>query len=370
LSYREQELAELQLDMRSGQNVVLVSPRRFGKTSLVLIVAERLRAQGVLVAYLDLLTTPSKATFANGLATALYRDLVGFKGRAWHKLQQFFGQKSLLPTLKVGPDGTPSIELGLGERSGELDTALARLLEIPGQVATDQKKRVAVVLDEFQEARLIDDHLPTLIRSVWQMQPDVSHVFLGSQRHMMQRLFTDKSEPMYRMAKPMTLDAIPSDVFATFIKGRFAATGREITGAAVDRLLEITSCHPHDTQELAYFTWNLAFLEGVVATQETVEHALDRVLRAESARYTEVWSRLTKTQRLVLLALATSGGAKAIYSESYRQQYGLGAQSTVQSSLKGLRDTELVDMIPPAKYWIPDPFLRAWLLRMTGAVTG
>ncbi len=367
---REQERAELELDMSSGQNVVLVSPRRYGKTSLVLTVARQLRSRGVLVAYLDLLATPSKAQLADGLATALYGDLVGFKDRTIHKVTEFFTKRSLQPRFSTSSDGTPSVELGLGERAQDLDAALKRLLEIPGQIAEDQKKQVAVVLDEFQDARVIDEHLPSLIRSVWQMQPDVSHLFLGSQRHMMESLFTSKAEPMYRMAKPMVLEPIRHDVFAAFIKSRFAATGREITDDAVDEILKVTACQPHDTQELAHFTWTLAYIEQVVATPRLVERALDRVVRAESARYTEAWIGLTKTQRLILSALAASGGTSAIYSESYRRQYGLGVHSTVQSSLKGLRENDLVEVVPPGEYRIPDPFLRSWLVRMTRPATG
>jgi AAA+ ATPase superfamily predicted ATPase len=364
---REQERAELELDMRSGQNVVLVSPRRYGKTSLVLTVAQQLRAQGVLVAYLDLITTPSKAQLADGLATALYRDLVGFKDRTLHKITDFFTRRSLQPRFGSSPDGTLTVELGLATRTQDVDAALKQLLEIPGQIAKDQKKRVAVVLDEFQDAKLIDEHLPAVIRSVWQMQPDVSHLFLGSQRHMMQRLFTSKAEPMYRMAKPMTLEPIGHDVFARFIGSRFAATGREITDDAVERILKITGCHPHDTQELSYFSWNMAYIEQVPVTLELVERALAKVVQAENARYTEAWIGLTKTQRLILSALTASGGAVEIYSESYRQRYGLGIQSTVQSSLKGLRERDLVEVMSPGEYRIPDPFLRAWLARMTTA---
>lgn len=366
---REQEQIELELDMRSGQNVVLISPRRFGKTSLILTVAQQLRAQGVLVAYLDLLTTPNKAQLADGLATALYGGLVGFKDRTLHKITDFFTRRSLQPKFGTSLDGTPTVDLGLAARTQDVDAALKRLLEIPGQVAKESKKRVAVVLDEFQDAKLIDEHLPALVRSVWQMQPDVSHVFLGSQRHMMEREFTSKAEPMYRMAKPMTLEPIGHDIFAGFIRSRFAATGQQIADDAVDRILQITGCHPHDTQELSYIAWNLAYIEQSVVTPELVERALAKVVQAESARYTEAWTGLTRTQRLILSALVASGGTSEIYSESYRQRFGLGIHSTVQSSLKGLRERDLVEAVPPGEYRIPDPFLRAWLARLATATT-
>lgn len=365
---REQEMAELEMDMRSGQNVVIISPRRYGKTSLVLAVAKRLRDQGVLVAYLDLMACSSKELLANKLATALYDGLAGFKDRAWNRIQEFFGRTSLRPAITISPDGTPAFELGAGERGRDVDAMLARLLELPARIAEDRGRRVAVVLDEFQEAPQIDKQLPALIRSVWQMQQDVSHLFLGSRRHMMTRIFTHENEPMYRMAKPMVLDPIDAAVFSTYIRDRFAATGKQIVDAAVNRILEITRCHPHDTQELAYFTWGLA-VEQAPATPELVGRALDRVLKAENARYTEIWSRLTKHQRLVLGALVASEGSKAIYSESYRRKYGLGAPGSVSRSLKSLLEGDLVEETSPGTYWVPDTYLRAWVARLAAAGT-
>ena len=362
-------MAELEIDLRSGQNVVIISPRRYGKTSLVLAVAERLRRHGVSVAYLDLMPCSSKELLADKLATALYSELVGFKDRAFHRVQEFFGGVSLRPTVTISPDGTPSVELGAGERSRDVDATLTRLLELPQKIANDGEKKLVVVLDEFQEAPAIDPHLPALIRSVWQMQQNVSHVFLGSKRHMMQRLFTDENEPMYRMAKPMILDRIGADVFAGYIRDRFAATGQQITEAAVGRILEITGCHPHDTQELASFAWGLAVAERAVTTPELVDRALDRVLKAENARYTEIWSRLTPHQRLVLGALVASGGASAIYSESYRRQHRLGATSSVSRSLKALLKDDLVEEMLPGEYRVPDTYLRAWLARLTATST-
>ncbi len=366
---REQEMADLEIDMRSGQNVVIISPRRYGKTSLILAVVERLRTQGVSVAYLDLMPCSSKALLADKLATALYGELVGFKDRALHRVQEFFGSASLRPTITIGPDGAPSVELGAGERSRDVDVTLARLLELPGKIANDRGKKIVLVLDEFQEAPAIDPNLPALIRSVWQMQQDVSHVFSGSKRHMMQRLFTHQNEPMYRMAKPVILDPIDAGTFAAYIRDRFAATARKLTDAAVSRILEITDCHPHDTQELASFAWGLAVTEQTVASSELVDRALDRVLKAENARYTEIWSRLTPHQRLVLGALVVSGGASAIYSESYRRRYRLGAASSVSRSLKALLRDDLVEETSPGEYKVRDTYLRAWLARLTAAST-
>ncbi|HEX9017350.1 MAG TPA: ATP-binding protein [Chloroflexota bacterium] len=363
---RKRELAELEIDLRSGQNVVLFAPRRYGKTSLVLAVAEQLRAQGVLVAYYDMIGAPSKIMLANGLATAMYRDLVGVRDRAWRRVGDFFAKRSFSIKISIGPEGTPAVDLGLAERPRDVDYALQRLLEIPQQVARDGH-RVVVILDEFQEAPGLDAHLPGEIRSVWQMQRDVSHVFLGSKRHMMTRIFTDINEPMYRMAKSIVLGPIDRDSLVAFIRGRFSATEQRIEDAGVDRILEITECHPYDTQQLCHFAWNLAILEKAVVTPVLVDRAVMEVLAADNARYTELWSRLTTHQRRVLAALVASGGTTSIYSEGYRREYALGAASSVQRSTRALQEQGLVDEVSPGEYQVPENFLRVWISLITTA---
>ena len=192
----------------------------------------------------------------------------------------------------------------------------------------------------------------------------VTHVFLGSKRHLMERVFTDQNEPMYRLAKPLLLRDISRPDFATFIRLQFAATGQQITGDAIDRALEITEDHPHDTQELCYFTWSIARNEGVATTPDIVDRALARVVEAENARYTTLWDQLSAHQRLVLTALVSSGG-DGVLSEEYRRHNRLGAASSVQASLRRLVEREFVESSPRGTYQVLDVFLRAWVRRMT-----
>ena len=364
---REKELAELELDLRSGQNVVIISRRRYGKSSLILQAVRHLRAQGVLVAYLDLTATPTIELLVDGLATALYSGLTGFRDRALHKVHDWFSKHSLRPTVTVTPEGATTVELFAGDRTRNAEAVLRQVLGIPGQVAQDGKK-VAVVLDEFQEAVSIDPHLPALIRSVWQLQSNVSHVFLGSKRHMMARIFTDENQPMFRMGAPLPLGPIPATIFAGFIRDRFAATKQPIADEAVDRILQITECHPGDTQELCFFAWNLAATERLVATAELVDRALVQVIEAENTRYSELWTRLSPHQRLILTALV-SGGGVSVYSEAYRRRHRLGPASSVQRSLKALLENDLVEETPAGDHRIPDAFLRPWLTRTMMAST-
>lgn len=365
---RDRELAELAGDIRSGQNVVIISPRRYGKTSLVMRAIEQLRRERVLVAYLDLFRAPTKDRFADHLAAALYSGLVAPVERVLQKAIELFQRTPVRPKVTIRPDGTPSFEFTIGDRSRDLDATIESLLTLPGQIARDRKRPVAVIFDEFQEVISIDRNLPALMRAVFQLQTEVSHVFLGSRRHLMQRVFTDENEPMYRLAKPLPLGPIDAAEFTAFIRSRFATTSNAITGDAIERILAITDRHPHDTQELSYFAWALANSSGQPATPATVDRALGRLIDAEDARYTMLWEGLSPHQRLMLIALLSEGAG--VYSEDYRRRHRLGPASSVQRSMERLIERDLIETVPPAGYRIQDVFFQAWLLRFAGVYEG
>ncbi|MGH3104126.1 MAG: AAA family ATPase [Gaiellaceae bacterium] len=362
---RETELSALVADIRSGQNVVIISPRRHGKTSLVLRAVERLRRQKVLVAYLDLFRSPSKERLADHLAEAIHDGLVAPVERAVRKAAAVFAQLPVAPRLTITETGRPALEFTTFERSEDVDRTLEALLELPQQIATERGRRVAVIFDEFQEILSIDPDLPGLMRASFQQQSEVAHVFLGSRRHLMEQLFTsDKAAHLYRSAKPLPLGPIPRDDFAAFIRSRFDATAQRIEAEAVERILDLTDGHPYDTQELCYFTWARANAARVSAGPALVDEALDEVLKADSSRFTTLWERLSSHQRLVLTALARETGP--VFSEAYRRRHKLGSSSTVAYSLERLADQELVDS-QEGRYRLPDVFLRAWVARLAAS---
>lgn len=357
---RASELAELERDVRSGQDVVVISPRRYGKTSLIFRAMEQLRQEHVLTAYVDLFRAQTKERLAGQLADAIYSGLVAPFDRVRHRLADAFQSLPLRPKLTIGQDGSPSFEFSAGASEFDVNHTIESLLEMPSRIATERKRRVLLALDEFQEVVTIDPDLPALMRSIFQFQTDVAHVYLGSRQHLMLRVFSDRNEPFYRSARPVTLRPIRSEEFAAFIRAGCAKTEQPIADEAIDRILAVTGAHPHDTQELCNFAWNIAQAERATITPALVERALARVVEAENAHYTTLWEALAPQQRLVLLAL-TQGGEE-VYSERYRRRHGLGAASSVQRSLKRLIELDLVESTLRGTYRIPDVFLRAWLI--------
>src|SRR5262245_20535985 len=172
---RASELKELVRDFRSGRSVLVISPRRYGKTSLITAVLERLRKQHILVAYVDLLRTTSKERLASQLAAALYKGLTPAIERALHRAGELFQNLPLRPKITLSPDGTPSFEFTAAPGTTDIDQTIDRLVELPQQVASRRKRQAILVLDEFQEIMTLDPELPARMRGVFQFQADVAH---------------------------------------------------------------------------------------------------------------------------------------------------------------------------------------------------
>ncbi len=356
---RVDELDELVSDVLNGQDVVLFAPRRYGKTSLMWRAAQLLLRKRVLVAQVDLMTTPTKEKLAEKLAQAIHDDIASPLFRAKERLRVFQGLR-VTPVVTVDPDdGSLGFTFDAGHRRQDIDATLERLLELPAQLAGDRGRKVALVLDEFQEVVHIDRQLPKLMRAVFQTQPEVAHVYLGSQRHMLARIFSDENEPFWRSAKRMELGPIASAAFAPFIDARFAESGRAAAPEVVAAILELTHGQPYATQELCYFLWQETPARSR-ATPERLDAALARLLRSEHSHFSLIWQRATGPQRQVLQALAAEPGP--VYGEGYRRRHGLPSASGVQRAVGALEGQELVAR-GPAGHDICEPFLAAWVRR-------
>jgi hypothetical protein len=355
---RKAEVAELAADVRNGQDVVVFAPRRYGKSSLIWAATRSLAKDGVLVAQVDLMTTPTKERLAAALAAAIYEDIASPLERIRDRATAPFRGLRLQPTMNLNPDtGALSFSFAAAREPADIETTIEQLLELPAALGAERGRRTALVLDEFQEVVEIDPHLPKLLRAIFQRQPEVAHVYLGSKRHVMQRIFNDENEPLWRSAKPMELHRIVAEEFAPFLAKRFKTTGREADAAALTQLLALTEGHPHATQELAYFLWEQT-PAGATADEERLASALDALLRAEDARFTLLWEEAATVQRLLLQALAEERGRP--YSKAYRDRHGLPAAASVQTALRALERREIVTGERGA-YRIVEPFLAEWL---------
>lgn len=354
---REKEVADLLKELEAGQNVILHSPRRYGKTSLMVEVLRQLRERGFLTALVDLFSCAS----TYDLAESLSREVVAKNFTRAEAVVDFLksGLGRLRPELVVHQDG--SFGLSLGRAAAGLDdvAVLEEVLDAPQQLARKKKKRVVVVLDEFQEiSRLDGEELQKLIRSKVQHHEAVSYVFMGSKRHLLEEIFGRPENAFFRAAKSYGLGPIPKDLFAEYVQGRFAATEIPIGGGTVDKILEFTEGHPYFTQQLCHEVWNLAAPRGRVEEQDVPE-AISAIVSGQGELYTHIWDGLSRNQRLLTRALATEETSSP-YASEYIERHRLVSASHVKKSLDALVDRQIVEKEDEA-YRVADPFLREWL---------
>jgi hypothetical protein len=361
---REAEVRALKADVRNGQDVVVFAPRRYGKSSLVWRTAQELTAAKVLVAQVDLMTAPTKEKLAEKLAKAIFEGIASPLHRAAEQALAPFRGLRVEPTVTVSPeDGSFSFSFSVGRREDDIDATLERLLQLPPEMAASRRRKVALILDEFQEVVEIDRRLPRLLRSVFQEQPDVAHVYLGSKRHMMESIFNDENEPFWRSAKQVELGVIDPEAFAPFVLERFRASGRPVGAETAAAVLERTGGHPYATQELCYSLWERV-APGSSDGAGQLEAAVADVLRSEHAHFSLLWERATSRQRLLLEALANEPGRP--FANEYRARHRLPAPSSLQRALAGLVEGEVVAKGADGRHRIAEPFLADWVRASVG----
>jgi hypothetical protein len=356
---RDAEVAELSADALNGQDVVIFAPRRYGKTSLVHRVAQRLATRRALVAEVNLWFTPTKEKLAGRLAREV-ADILGLAGKAKEIARAFAGLR-ITPTITIDPnDGSFSFSFAAGHTSQDVDDTIEYLLRMLAETAVSRKRPVVLIMDEFQEIAEIDPGLTKLLRSVFQEQPEVAHIYLGSKRHLMERIFNDANEPFWRSAKRVELGPIEPAEFAPFIRAGFRDHGRNVDDAVVERVLAITGGHPYATQELCYFLWAETPAKRT-ARDAQLDAAMAKLLRSEHSHLSDLWDRATANQRLLLAALAEESGRPL--SEDYRARQGLRGASTTQKAIEALVKQEIVAK-DGGFVRITEPFYGEWIRRI------
>jgi hypothetical protein len=360
---RATEIAELRTDALNGQDVVIFAPRRYGKTSLVRRVAQELATRKALVAEINLMFTPTKEKLAGRLAQEIAEHLLGPVGRARENLRVFSSLR-VIPTVTVDPlDGGLSFSFAGGHTTEDIDATLEHLLRMLAETAAERKRQVVLIMDEFQEVTDIDPALTKLLRSVFQEQPEVAHIYLGSKRHLMERIFSDANEPFWRSAKRMELLTIEPDAFKPFIADGFRGHGRDIDDDTIERVVATTRGHPYATQELCYFLWAETG-EGETANGARFDAAMAKLLRSEHSHFSDLWDRATANQRLLLIALAAEPGQP--FAHEYGARHNLRGTSATQRALGGLVQQELA-IRDAGGVRISEPFYAEWIAQNVAA---
>ena len=359
---RTTEIARLRELVHAGQHAYLYAPRRYGKTSLLRVafgpLMDTKRLEGV---WCDCWP----AVDAQGLATRLAQDVVSRAG-SFSKIAEWTKTaaglfKRLRPTFAFG-QGAPSVSIEVAPTGQgplpDLEDAVAAV----GRLAAQRKCPTVLVFDEFQQVAQWDqaNQAEATLRSAIQQLDGVSCLFAGSQRHLLQQMFSDRARPLFNLAAPFPLGRLSRGEIAPWLGERFVETGIALDQAAVERILEVAAGHPWATQYLAYFVWQEAAAQGVRRVDDgIVQAALERAVAVEDTVAGGKLAALTLQQRQVLAALAREPTASPT-SAPYLARHRLPAKSTVSQALKSLETKGDVER-DHQLFLVADPILGEWL---------
>jgi hypothetical protein len=345
--------------------VFLISPRRYGKSSLVRDVLRGLAREGVLTVEVTVAASSSYVGFLESYARALVAaDTPVGRLRRWTAdLLQ-----SVRPEVRfdAGTPGEAGFALAFPAVRSARDTArlAAEVFTLPAKIAAARKQRMAIALDEFQAVEAFDGgNVEHALRAAVQDQRAVGYVFAGSEPSLMEKMVSPK-RPFYKAGPVVRLEKIDGDVFGQWLERRFKSSGLRPEPGLGTAIVDLAGNVPYDVQRLAHETWDDVHEAGRrTAGLDDLHLTLTRLLDDQHTMFVEQWPRLTLAQRAALRAAVLEEGREML-SADVRTKHRLAGTSSVQAALTALVKQDIV-MKDGATYVVTDSLYREWVARKT-----
>lgn len=354
---RKEETNRLKMNFLYGVNTILISPRRMGKTSLVEKVCSLVESDTLKIAKIDAFGCRSENDFINAFATAVVRA-TSSKWEEWMENAKTFLSR-FIPKISIGQD--PLTDFSIALEYNRANTVTEDILQLPETIAKQKGIKIVICIDEFQQIADFPDSITfqKKLRSVWQLQSNVSYCLYGSKKHMMEKMFQSQSHPFYRFGDLFYLDKISETDWVEYICDRFRVTGKEISRELASEICTVTDRYSSYVQQLAWLVW---LRTDKHATKEDVEFGIDRMLDACEPLFIQQTESLSAYQMNFLRALANDVHTGFTRSEIL-DTYQLGTAANISRLKKALTEKDLIMMTAPKKLEISDPILALWLKR-------
>lgn len=354
---RKEETNRLKMNFLYGVNTILISPRRMGKTSLVEKVCSLVESDTLKIAKIDAFGCRSENDFINAFATAVVRA-TSSKWEEWMENARTFLSR-FIPKISIGQD--PLTDFSIALEYNRANTVTEDILQLPETIAKQKGIKIVICIDEFQQIADFPDSITfqKKLRSVWQLQSNVSYCLYGSKKHMMEKMFQSQSHPFYRFGDLFYLDKISETDWVEYICDRFRVTGKEIPRELASEICTVTDRYSSYVQQLAWLVW---LRTDKHATKEDVEFGIDRMLDACEPLFIQQTESLSAYQMNFLRALANGVNTGFTRSEIL-DTYQLGTAANISRLKKALTEKDLIMMTAPKKLEISDPILALWLKR-------
>ena len=351
---REKETEKLLSNFNYGINTFLVSPRRWGKTSLVKKVKELAENNALKIVYVDIQRCRSKEEFCNRFASAVLTQTA-------NKMEEWIeNAKTFLSRFSIGvnasPDPSSEVNFKLSFAPGE--RSFDDLLQLPERIAERKGIKIVVCIDEFQQIGNYSDtqQFQIELRSIWQHHERTSYCLFGSRKHMMEALFDDSTKPFYKFGDIIYLQRIPSEYWVEYIRGKFQQEGKTITKKQALWIVEQVDGNSSYVQQLSWYVFQRAPKK---VSDNILEEALQELIDQCNDVFEAKTEDLTAYQMRFLRAVA-DGYHTGFSSAQILQSYQLGSSANVSLIKKTLMDKDFI-FLEGKKIYLSDPVMALWL---------
>lgn len=351
---RETESAKLQSNLLNGINTTIISPRRWGKSSLVekVITDINKKDKKTKTVIIDLFSVSSEEEFLEQFA----REVIKASSSKWQEWmgsgKEFF--KKLIPKLSLGID--PTTDFSLSFDWHELKKNSDEILNLPETIAKKRGIKFIICLDEFQNLSSFNGYLifEKKLRACWQRHKSVTYCLYGSKRHMMTDIFNNPSKPFYRFGDIMLLQKIETKKWVSFICKSFVNTGKQIDEKTAEIIPFVMKNHSWYVQQLAHYTWNVTHKR---ATSTEVFTALKELINANTPLYQKETESISHTQLNLLKAVAKN--ETQFTSAAVMNKHQLGTPRNVSKNKTLLINNDIIHEINN-KFEFVDPAFELW----------
>lgn len=353
---REQETKRLVANFQSGVNTILISPRRWGKTSLVKKVCQVADSDKLRIVYIDIFSCRNEDEFYETFATAVLKQ-TSSKLEEWIEHTKIFLSR-ISPKISMGVD--PFNDFSISFEAKPKSESIDDILQLPEKIAKERGFRVVVCIDEFQQIAEFKDSktFQKRIRGVWQLQENVSYCLFGSKKHLMNELFEKKSLPFYKFGDVMYLPKIGTADWTSYICERFAVTGKCISKELAEKVCLTVDNHSSYVQQLAWLLW---VQTDKTANDENFNSAFRDLLDQNSILFQRETENLSAYQMNFLKAVV-QGVNSEFSTKNILTKYNLGTSSNIAIIKRALVKYELIE-VENKKVTLTDPVFGLWFKR-------
>lgn len=350
---RSEDIKRIQQNISSGINTILISPRRWGKSSLIKQIAFLNTDKRTRYAFIDFFNIRSEEDFFEKYSTEVIRCSISKKEELFQAGKNFFNK--IVPSFSFGAD--PINDFTLSFSWTEAKKTKDEIINLPERIAANKGMKIVVCIDEFQGISRLKDHvsLEQELRSYWQHHENTTYCLYGSRKHMMLEIFKKESRAFFRFGDLFLLEKIPEKHWLEFVDNSFRGGGKSIKMESIRKMIQMTNNHPDYLQQLCHHVWNATKSE---ASEEIIDEAMDLVVRSNALHYQDICEALSNTQLNLVKALLA--GETKLTSTDTMRDYRLGTPRNVSKNKKVLEEKDIVE-IHGETISFNDPVFEYWL---------